>query len=339
MSEKVDFLNLNQIYYPGTQIKGLCKVTVNDNMHIKALSLALTGTQFVEFTTQHKNELTNRQEEKRYVQREIICNNDMTIWGDSQRGLLSQTSVLPIGIYEYEFSFSLPDTTMPSSITMKNGYNKYQVELRIHRRMELDSIYTKEIKLCDKYELTKELLMPMTQEQMKSICCLWCTGGVIQMECQLNKSGFNPGEQPQIELTISNYSARDINQLSINLIRQSAYTAALETMTAEDVLCSSIQDLIIPAHSGEFRTLSFQLPSIPSESVPVFKSKLIEIKYFISVKVGISWACDSLFIFRNIQIGGPHTVHSSYYMQQSWPLPVQVHLKAVKDALPRYEDL
>ena len=335
------------LYYPGQSIKGICKIKINQRLQAKAMSLAFMGRESVQFTTekpvtsennQNHNDPNQQRETITHSQLENICSNRITIWGDDQRGLLSKTSTLDIGVYEHTFEFTLPYTTMPSSFNSKIGKIEYWVEVCVHKQLNFDFIEKKFVNIVDLYQLTKQLMTPLTMEQIKTICCLWCTGGTIEIECGIDRKAYLSTDSIQLELGISNYSARDVTGLFITLKRDDTYTANTETHKHTEVIAEQQHQFLISSNSGENDDHIFQIPIRPTMT-PVLETKLIKTAFTLTAKISVSWAVDVTFNFPIIIASTMNAIEPGYFLTQSWPLGVQLNLGKVRDALPRYEDI
>eukprot|EP00834_Sanchytrium_tribonematis_P002531 NODE_80_length_22759_cov_1.466858.p6 type:complete len:343 gc:universal NODE_80_length_22759_cov_1.466858:6391-5363(-) len=334
----ITFGGFEPSYYPGQIVKGYCKITINTNLQAKAISLAFEGNQSTSFTTSRHNSQTNKSEDIHHSQADSICSNRVTLWDDDQRGLLSGSSVLTAGVYEHEFEFKLPYTTMPSTFHGDCGKTEYWVEVCLHKKFSADFIEKHPIRIVDLVPLTKESMSPISMDQLKTICCLWCTGGTIDLDCTVAQKMYLPGDVINIELQIANYSVRHINNFQIYLNRKEIYYANTATHNITTNLAKLIEPLNIPPHSGEYRPLDFRM-QLNQNCVPNVNSKLIKTTFELVAKVGISWSCDAVFTFPFGVATTTNHIHNSYFLSQSWPLPVQVNLGRFIDALPLYEHL
>ena len=213
---------------------------------------------------------------------------------------LEPERVLPVGVFRYPFTFSIPATikhlAIPSFYRGTFGHVAWVVSAELKKSKTL-SLNAKASTLVPVHTLWDSNLavfnQPASLEKNKTVCCLCCRSGPISVDLQVRRTSFGPGDSVPFRLSITNLSRRAVT-CEINLVQKTWYWAkawgkvwhtseenAIQTRsrTEEHEKILPKEALVWPQAESHFQ--------IPSDAKASFLTRILIFGYAITVKVKI----------------------------------------------------
>ncbi|VDN25153.1 unnamed protein product [Gongylonema pulchrum] len=133
--------------------------------------------------------------------------------------------ILPQGRHEIPFSYTLPKT-LPSSFEGEYGFVRYTCTATCERPWDVDIVSKRAFTVVGIEDINQE---PETMEpacvsecdSSVSFCCR--RQGSVSVKLSLDRTGFTPGEQFQVNATITNDSSKTIRCSALKMRQQVDY--------------------------------------------------------------------------------------------------------------------
>uniref|UniRef100_A0A3Q2YDC3 Arrestin C-terminal-like domain-containing protein n=1 Tax=Hippocampus comes TaxID=109280 RepID=A0A3Q2YDC3_HIPCM len=225
---------------------------------------------------------------------------------ESSNGRRCKT-VLPPGVHVYNFSFTIPSTSMPSSFNGTHGKIVYKLEAKLSRSWKFDKTAEKKITFVSKFFPHLQCLM-LKQVAVKDKELGIFSSGKVHMEVTVDRKAYAPGETAVVVAKINNNSSSDMTP-KVHLYQVIVYTASGRTKH-ENSTVNKMAGHNIGAHSE--KEVSWAV-KIPTHQKPTIKNcKIISVEYFLKVYLDISFAFDPEVTFPVIIIP-PNLASASHH--------------------------
>ena len=201
--------------------------------------------------------------------------------------------ILPPNTYEFPFSVTVPSGRLPSTyldpfqICKKHeGFIKYWLEARVDRPWKFDIKAEHVINIHDLVDLNiGQFSRPVRQSREKTICCLCCASGPVNIEAMIDRSGYTCGEKILVTLNVDNNSRRTLPGTSARLMRRITYIQGEGVKVMEKCLSkiTGRQHSIQPGQSVQWNN---QPLAIPQGLLPTsYACPIIAFEYYVVVVV------------------------------------------------------
>ena len=213
MPLKVEIPDGNRVFYPGSVITGKVVLVASEPIKYRSVYLIFKGRCFA----------TWKEGKTRFMSK-CDC---FTIRADLLTGpVTGQPSpspgatqfILPPDTYEFPFSIAVPSGHLPSTylepfsfLGQKQAYIKYSFEARVDRPGWFDITAELSVSIHDLVDLNMgQFTRPIRQSTEKTICCLCCASGPVNIEAMIDRSGYTCGENILVTLNVENHSRRTL---------------------------------------------------------------------------------------------------------------------------------
>eukprot|EP00058_Branchiostoma_floridae_P017640 XP_002603129.1 hypothetical protein BRAFLDRAFT_199194 [Branchiostoma floridae] len=222
----IQLANNTDVFMPGQWITGQVTVDLNDEMKMRGIRLKFQGKGHVGWTETHRvgSGEHARTEHRHYRADETYFNQEVTLFGKGQSG---DNPTLGAGHHVYPFQYQLPLQGLPTSFEGSNGYIRYSVRGTIDKPWKFDHTTKRAFTVLDMVDLNQEpnAMTPLTGQQSKTLCCLCCASGPIELQVQADRSAYCPGESIIIRGSVENNSSSKITKVTAKLKQDVAFHA------------------------------------------------------------------------------------------------------------------
>lgn len=231
-----------------------------------------------------------------------VINNDKNIASTSENLLISpikkinfknakcrEGRELPAGLHEIPFSYTLPKT-LPSSFEGEYGFIRYTCRAICERPWDFD--------ICSRCAFTvvgiKDInegtytLRPASNLMTFYNKQFWCINqGQINVEFNISRAGFTPGEIIKVNGRIENKSRKIIRSSNLSICQHVCYKAKTfsgveHTKNTSRIVATIDKGEIRANDELKFANVDLIVPAVPPE---LTKSKIIYISYSVEIKI------------------------------------------------------
>ena len=285
------------VFYPGRPIKGYVRLDLKDPMKIRGISIKLSGKIYVSWKGQVEHDGITRIET--FTQKEVIINTCECVFG-SLPGSGSRNYIHPAGKTSYSFSIGLPNN-LPSSFEGKFGYIRYILKAKIHKPWKFDRKTKCPVTIHEFIDTNHPMYSSGERGEAHLEIPVSCfSGGTFDMNVNIDRSCYYPGETILINADIMNNCRQNMHKLKAKLIQYVTYSTPTGNKTV-------LRDVIVlngpPIRKRQHERWLNQPMNIPTSIPPTnSSSKLISVTYKVKIKAGKPKG-DHAVVEMNILIG------------------------------------
>ncbi|CAH1247563.1 ARRDC3 [Branchiostoma lanceolatum] len=257
----IQFTNNTDVFMPGQWITGQVTVDLKDEMKMRGIRLKFQGKGHVWWTESHTVGHGNEShtESTSYSANEAYFNQEVTLFGKASgqsgddptlmvlvtisthsstsshtlrtnvqsSGQSSDSPTLGAGHHVYPFQYQLPVQGLPTSFEGAHGYIRYSIKGTIDKPWKFDHTTKRAFTVLEMVDLNQEpnALAPLMGQQSKTLCCLCCASGPIELQVQADRSAYCPGEPIIIRGSLENNSSSKITKVTAKLKQDVVYHA------------------------------------------------------------------------------------------------------------------
>ena len=265
MSIKLVITNGNRVLYPGSDITGKAVVVATEPVKYRSVYVLLRG----------KCHATWKSGKTRYLSSYDCARIRVNLLAGPLAGQTppppgTTQFTLPPNTYEFPFTVAVPSGHLPSTYVApyqffeeKEAYIKYWLEGRVDRPWRFDITTQHVITIHDLVDLNiGRFLRPVRVSREKTICCLCCASGPVNIEAMIDRSGYTCGENILVTLNVENNSRRVLPGTSARLMSRITYICRGENNVNEKCVAkiSGAQRDIQPGQSVRWNKQPLVIP-------------------------------------------------------------------------------
>ncbi|KAI8506164.1 hypothetical protein Bbelb_165170 [Branchiostoma belcheri] len=214
----IQFANNMDVFMPGQWVTGQVVVDLSDEMKMRAIELTFKGKGHVEWreNQQVQDGGEPEQEEVRYWADEEFLDREITVLGKDESG---DNRTLDAGHHVFPFQYQLPQDGLPTSFEGAHGYIRYSVIGKIDKPWKFDHKTKRAFTVLDMVDLNQQAtaMTPLRGQESKTLCCLCCASGPIELQVMAERSAYCPGELINIRGSLENNSSSRITKVKARL--------------------------------------------------------------------------------------------------------------------------
>ncbi|XP_061585006.1 arrestin domain-containing protein 3-like [Cololabis saira] len=284
----LESLNIENAVSAGDLLTGQINFDLMKETNISSLSIKLKGGVHVHWTTGGKRKRHHSAKLKFFNIKSAIIQGDNAIGGGTK---------LAPGRHLYPFSFQIPQGDFPSSFNGPHGEISYKLTVSINRPWHLSQDFVTMLNFVNRIDSNNpDLWAPLSGSSSKTLCCLWCTSGPIEMTATMERKAFIPGETAKIICDISNASSRTVIP---KVILQQKHVYYLHDRVQRRPLkwyLAAVHGDPIGAHTSHAHVeIMLDIPS--SASLSLTNCPLLEVFYIVKVSLHINGSSDLTVLF------------------------------------------
>ena len=294
----ISFDSTGRVFHVGNRISGSVKVAFAKPTKLRGIKLFLEGSAKSYWDEKHGKNKT------KYRARETYINQTILLFGGT-----SETVIHPVGNYTYPFNFPL-NADIPSSYEGRRGYVRYTCKAILDRPWKFNESIKEPFTVVRHLDCNQLIsaLNPIYEHQRQVIegCC--CEEGSIDVEFNINKTAFVPGEPLVYDITVKNNSDNAVTELYLMLRQESTFTGYSDSLfsSGKPHLHTKVESFSLfnqPVNVRKNANKKFSGASTIPSLVPSLLEgcNIINIQYFVSLKVPCGWS--SVKANREIIIG------------------------------------
>lgn len=235
----IDLENPLGVYYLGQVVRGEIILELDTPVKIREIRITFRGEAYVDWpSSSNPNDKTSGPKkggfrlptDDHYSASEEYFNRTIPLFGKG-RGE-GEHNTLPVGRYAFPFDFGLPDA-LPSSFEGPWGYVRYFINSTLDRPNSFNINYKRPFTLIAPLDLNSQrnVLHSTTNRGSKRMCCLCCKSGPVSGTIHLDRIGFVPGEEININAEIQNLSSFDCDVWAILEMKTIYYSTSRKVPT------------------------------------------------------------------------------------------------------------
>ncbi|XP_062399226.1 arrestin domain-containing protein 3-like [Sardina pilchardus] len=272
----------NCTFTSGDMVSGEMRLELSKDVKIQHISMTLKGKAKVRWTTRSGSG-KRRRTRVHTAKVEFFKLESNVVQGQNDDEI-----VLKTGIHVYPFRCQIPHGDFPTSFVGLYGRIQYAVIFGIHRSWHMAKKFESEFKFVNPVDCNNPaLLVPISADNSKTVCCLWCASGPITMNVRLERKGFVPGEILRISAEFGNGSSRRVVPKAV-LVQKQTYTAGSSRKLVPITLVSAIGQEVQPNHSDVCCDILLTIPEDTHTSIA--NLPILELEYHVMVSLDISGA-------------------------------------------------
>nr|XP_061811480.1 arrestin domain-containing protein 3-like [Nerophis lumbriciformis] len=302
-----DALNEDGTFSEGDPLTGKVTLALEKPTAIQSFFVKVKGDAQVRWTTRSGNHNHTHSARRRYFKLKHFFSEES-----------ATETVLPQGVHVYNFSFTLPSVSMPSSFRGTYGKIVYMLEAKLSRSWKVDKTVERVIVFHSKSFPNLQSLM-LRQVAVKDKELGIFSSGKVHMEVTVDRTAYAPGETAMVVAKINNNSSSDMIP-KVRLSQVIVYTASSSTKHENGTISKLVGHNIRPHSEEEVR---WEV-KIPINMQPAIKNcEIISVDYYLKVYLDISFAFDPevtfpvIIIPRNLASVGQPAVSGIGWGQQN----------------------
>nr|XP_057926329.1 arrestin domain-containing protein 3-like [Doryrhamphus excisus] len=269
-------LNEDGTFSEGDTLSGKVTLALQKPSAVQSLFVKVKGDAQVRWTTRSGNHNHTHSSHRRYFKLKHFLIAEST-----------NETVLPQGNHVYDFSFTLPSTSMPSSFKGSHGYIVYRLEAKLSRSWRVDQTVDKEIFFRSKsLPYLQTLMSPQIGVADKEVGIF--SSGNVHMEVTVDRTAYAPGQTAMIVAKINNSSSSDMIP-KVRLTQAIVYTASSSTKH-ESRYIHKIAGQSVHPHSNKEISWAVKIPA--NQELSIKNCDIISVEYSLKVYLDISFAFD-----------------------------------------------
>ncbi|XP_077417856.1 arrestin domain-containing protein 3-like [Vanacampus margaritifer] len=271
-----DALNEDGTFSEGDPIRGKVTLAVEKPTAVQSLFVKVKGDADVRWTTKSGNHNHTYSATRRYFKLKHFLIAES-----------SNETVIPPGVHVYNFNFTIPSTSMPSSFRGTHGKIVYILEAKLSRSWKIDKTADKVIVFHSKsFPQLQSLMLRQVAVKDKEFGVF--SSGKVHMEVTVDRMAYAPGETAVVVAKINNNSSNSMTP-KVRLFQVIIYTASSSTKHENRTVNKMAHQIIGPHSEKEVRWAV----KIPTNQEPTIKNcEIISLEYILKVYLDISFAFD-----------------------------------------------
>nr|CDJ84550.1 Arrestin domain containing protein [Haemonchus contortus] len=278
--------NPEDAYFAGQEISGKVIIEIGEPKKVNEILLELKGRARTYWTKHSGKSRKHVSHSEPYFleQFNTAYTHKFTVTKNGKE----KERVLPAGVHEIPFSYTLPKS-LPSSFEGEFGHIRYTCRAICERPWDFDIVSRKAFTVIGIEDINSDprLNEPVSISESNHTVA-WCcrATGSITGELSLSKSGFTPGEKVNISYRVSNNSSR-AKPLCLKFVQSTVYRA--KTFAGHEQVRSTTRVILkndkpeVPAHTTTDRiTDEIVVPSVPPR---LGKCKIMSVTYSLDLEI------------------------------------------------------
>ena len=289
MSLKVEVSDGNRVFYPGSVITGKVVLVASESIKYRSVYLIFKGRCFATWM-EGKTRCVSKCD-CFTIRRNLLIG---PLAGQPSPSPGATQFILPPNTYEFPFSIAVPSGNLPSTylepfsfLDLKRAYIKYSFEARVDRPGWFDITAELSITIHDLVDLNMgQFTRPLRESTEKTICCLCCASGPVNIEAMIDRSGYTCGESILVTLNVENHSRRTLPRTYAQLMSRITCSCRGRVSVTEKCVSkvTGTQRYIQPGQSDHWDQ---QPLAIPQGLLPTSTAcPIIMFEYYVVVVVG-----------------------------------------------------
>ncbi|CCD62936.1 Arrestin C-terminal-like domain-containing protein [Caenorhabditis elegans] len=341
---QVIFDQPDEVFLPGQPISGRVVLTTKKKLSARAVNIKIVGLAHTSWK--------NYENSCKLSFHRIVSYRPHGVYYSANVKYLDYTQLLwtcgegpkelNAGEYAWPFSYTLP-LNIPPSFEGKYGYLRYTVKVEVDRPWRVD----KAKKMCITVSPLLDLnviphsLTPINTQASENLGCCCFKNGFLEMNVNIPKTGFVPGETVPLNIHLINHSSSTAKKIEAKILQQCKFTGykdgatynyggdenmsekAQRIMFDTKTVVRESQKLVVAAKNEHKFVLELRIPSV-TPTINQF-SPVVTVEYLIQLKVDTSAMshsevrCETSILLGSVPIR--QCLPPSYYQQDPSVLP------------------
>ncbi|CAG2100441.1 unnamed protein product [Medioppia subpectinata] len=187
----------------GENVMGKCVIALEGELQLSMIRMQLIGLAEVKWTENKGS--GNHRRNRTFYESIPYLQMDYDFVRNTFNGMITK------GIHEFPFCYELPKEGIPSTFDGYHGSVKYWIEAEIEKPLFSFNHKTKTEFEVEAPLVCDNLMLPLGVSSEKKIGFLWQKSGVINVDVNIDRHGYYPGELISVNCNIANKSAARIS--------------------------------------------------------------------------------------------------------------------------------
>ncbi|XP_061842624.1 arrestin domain-containing protein 3-like [Nerophis lumbriciformis] len=270
-------LNEDRTFSEGDTLSGKVTLALLKPTAVQNLFVKVKGEAQVRWTTRSGNHNYTHSAHRRYFKLKYFLITAAE----------SDETVLPRGTHVYNFSFTLPSTSMPSTFKGSHGSIVYKLEAKLSRSWRVDQTIEQKIHFCSRsFPQLQSLMSRQIGVTDKEVGMF--SSGHVHMEVTVDRTAYAPGQTSVVVAKINNSSSSDMTP-KVRLSQAVVYTANTSTKH-ESITIHKLAGQSIGPHSEKEVSWALKIPT--NQELTIKNCEILSVEYCLKVYLDISFAFD-----------------------------------------------
>ena len=273
------------VYFTGGTVSGTVTAVNDEPKDYKAIQVRIVGAANVHWSEERGT--GDDRHTVHYSSHETYIDTFVNVW---DRNAVAGGK-FPPGTFHFPFTLQLGSGNLPPSFNGTVGHIKYMIEARVMK----DGIFKRDTR-CEAYINVASivpinnpnLLQPKAGQVSKTLCCLCCASGPINITATVPRTGFCIQKDGiPVEVSVENGSSRDIRQI-VACIHQVGHYTAQGHHRYSNVIVNRVASEPVRGHNS---TVWRPPPiAVPNTTPTLLNCGIIQVNYILRVSASISGA-------------------------------------------------
>ncbi|XP_062821491.1 thioredoxin-interacting protein [Anolis carolinensis] len=264
-----------KVYGSGEKVCGRVEVQVSEVTRVTALRLLACGVAKVCWTA-------GPQQRKQCM--EYLRYEEELHLEDQPQDADGSVILRPGNVYEYKFSFQLPQGPLGTTFKGKYGSVDYWVKAFLDRPSFPTEKVKKEFKVMDEIDVnTPDLMCPISAKKEKKVSCMFIPDGHVSVSARIDRKGFCDGDEICINADFENTCSRIVVPKAAILAKHT-YLAGGQTKVFCQKLSCVRGNHIVSGMSESWRGKSIRVKKIKPS---ILGCHILRVEYFLQIYASV----------------------------------------------------
>lgn len=267
-------------FHPGDVIHGDVYLSTTEKVTLREIRIEFYGEAKVNWTeTTRSGRVRKRLGLREYSNFEQYLNIAATVYGKAP-GQMGPNPVLKAGEYSFPFEFRLPENNLPTTFEGKHGCVKYWLKAIIDRPWKEDKTVMEAFNVVERVDVNQpEFLVPSQIQEDRTIGCLGCVSGVLNVTVRTDRSAYCKGELMTVTVYANNQTSCRILGVELELVQCNIYIASGGKRTVSNEVLATVTKAGRMSNT-EGKDFFDMVPMLIPSTTPTMKScRCIKISY------------------------------------------------------------
>ncbi|XP_052387002.1 arrestin domain-containing protein 4 isoform X1 [Carassius gibelio] len=308
-------------YCSGEVVSGHISLKLSETTTVKTIKILLKGNTQVSWV--HKRSRFSEERKCLLLSKTLVATTD------------TRDLIFDSGTYEIPFDLQLPQSSLVSSFSGKNGCVYYMMQAVLKRPFHESQCVNRELRIVCHIDVSvPTLISPVSQTCKKMIGCWIFTSGPISLTASIERQGYCNGESIPIYALIENRSCCLVVPKAV-IYQIQTYTAKGKTKSIKQLVASARGNPVASDTTSRWNGNPLKIPPV---SPSILNSDILRLEYLLAVIVQIPGA-KNLEVQLPVVIGtSGHGMSSHSFVNMSLLYPTFT-LPDIPEAPPSYAEV
>ncbi|XP_052387004.1 arrestin domain-containing protein 4 isoform X3 [Carassius gibelio] len=252
-------------YCSGEVVSGHISLKLSETTTVKTIKILLKGNTQVSWV--HKRSRFSEERKCLLLSKTLVATTD------------TRDLIFDSGTYEIPFDLQLPQSSLVSSFSGKNGCVYYMMQAVLKRPFHESQCVNRELRIVCHIDVSvPTLISPVSQTCKKMIGCWIFTSGPISLTASIERQGYCNGESIPIYALIENRSCCLVVPKAV-IYQIQTYTAKGKTKSIKQLVASARGNPVASDTTSRWNGNPLKIPPV---SPSILNSDILRLEYLLA---------------------------------------------------------